>query len=927
VISSPHTTRTPTALVVLVTLAIAGGARAEQGGAFHEVPLPGGAAALARAAGLDPAIEPWRVVVEVIRRVHFTGDQSLSAQVQSHLREAATHAGGELALLPLAPQFWEASVFEAPAPGELLARILANRNASLLYHGLMDLDETTLVFLSGVPETLTTVHRRHAEAFALFAGSFRIREGVVAVPGGDDGVPPWEWAVGRSVRQPDEFLLALYGRDHGRLASLYDSLAGVEPSAVRFALGLDLDAGRRRHRLRALMDAFGAAEPWWQKRGFRRPEVDAARVLREVRVRSGELAPPARRALWDAVFAEGPLAPPGAPAGGEANVDAAWLVTRVAGATPGVSVERLSALTFAQRILNGADQSSPDVLLTLRGFLRHPALLLTLERIGAREPGLLASCVRRAHQLSVYPDPRRAASAIAQFQGALGLVDRARVTGALDPPAAEALVRTLVGIQPLGGLRYYGAIARFIDQELLPALAGGGPPEERLSRALVGPPARAPVRVTWRGSSYLLADDGIERDRIARALRRLGGNPLDHVLDFCRTAAAMAAAPPTAEALQAHLLALEEAAQGLAPAGLNDLGPPVDAVAVVAEARRLSETAPVDGEGAPIRLAQPAIAAGETLLATSLATLQYALHIGPADGPALGASDVAGRHDLGYSALTPAERELTAWRLPRVAQERPWRMRGSLLALEIGLAPFALRRISNQPPDGAPSLSFDADRAGFAQGVALMSAMALTDASRDGLVEALRRGRGRVERAGADARELERLAEQAGVAGWRRNTLAWLSRRGEGSQLRRFFTLMELLQLGDREHTADAWGVSDVPSDGLLTRLPDARSWDELLGHQGRLAPRIPDLNLRIAEALAERALPARLAPAVLAFAIQDLLDAAQPVSAADGYSVARYARDLSGERVDDYIEALAKGGLLRRITDGGHEPAAQAAP
>jgi hypothetical protein len=306
--------------------------------------------------------------------------------------------------------------------------------------------------------------------------------------------------------------------------------------------------------------------------------------------------------------------------------------------------------------------------------------------------------------------------------------------------------------------------------------------------------------------------------------------------------------------------------------------------------------------------------------------LQYAIHIGPAEGPVAGAGEVGNRHDFGVSALTPAERELTPWRLPRPGQERPWRLRGALLALDVALAPFALRRISNEPPAAAPALGFDADRIGFAQGVALMNPFALTDSSRDGLADAVRRGRRQVERAGADPAEIERLARQAGIAGWRRNTLAWLARR-DASQLERCFTLAELRQIGDPENAADAWGVPDVPVDGLLPRLPAARSWDDLLGQQGRLAPRVPDLNLRIALALAEQGLPARLAPAVLAYAVQGLLDDAQPAGGADGYSVARHARDLPGERIDAFIGALAEEGVLRPAADSRHEPATGRTP
>jgi hypothetical protein len=57
--------------------------------------------------------------------------------------------------------------------------------------------------------------------------------------------------------------------------------------------------------------------------------------------------------------------------------------------------------------------------------------------------------------------------------------------------------------------------------------------------------------------------------------------------------------------------------------------------------------------------------------------------------------------------------------------------------------------------------------------------------------------------------------------------------------------------------------------------------------------------------------LPARLAPAVLAFAVQDLLDEVQPAYLEDAWAIARYARDLPPTRIEDYVSSLVGGGPL----------------
>jgi hypothetical protein len=71
------------------------------------------------------------------------------------------------------------------------------------------------------------------------------------------------------------------------------------------------------------------------------------------------------------------------------------------------------------------------------------------------------------------------------------------------------------------------------------------------------------------------------------------------------------------------------------------------------------------------------------------------------------------------------------------------------------------------------------------------------------------------------------------------------------------------------------------------------------------------DVMLRTAQALSARRLPAVLTRDVMAFAMQDTMDAARPGYFDDWLSIAFAARDLSDDRFDDYVAALTAAGPL----------------
>ena len=95
------------------------------------------------------------------------------------------------------------------------------------------------------------------------------------------------------------------------------------------------------------------------------------------------------------------------------------------------------------------------------------------------------------------------------------------------------------------------------------------------------------------------------------------------------------------------------------------------------------------------------------MLAASLLSLAYALDLGDPDGTALLAEDVSRRHDFGLGIRDGDVRQRAAWALPRqeVIPGVPWHVTGSLVGLDIALAPLALRRVSAEGVLEAPRLT------------------------------------------------------------------------------------------------------------------------------------------------------------------------------------------------------------------------------
>lgn len=874
---------------------------------WGELPLRASSERLALAVGLEPPVESWRLLFGVSSRIHPAsgGQASAGARLQAVQAELARDRPSEedssalLAPVPLAPDLWRQAVFDQPvAGGELARALLLDRAASLVYRAVSQLDPETLAFFSRHPELLRRVRIRQPEVFALVAGSLQVEGGRVVVPGGTAAVPLWEGLVGAEVAQPERFLARLLTAHEGRSAILLHAVNGLDPARQRFALSLAVtDPGRRHRRFRALARVFARAPRWWrtEEGSPMRPLFDPASLLGRVAVtEDGALAPPAARAFWQAAFADGAAVPDAASLSGGPPADAAWLAEQIALLPTPLARPRVMQLTFAQRVFPAASpESLPQALATVRQVAHRPALVLVLERLGLEEPSLYESVLRAAEALEAVPRGERRTRTLTQFEGALAALDRARQTGVLAPVAVQSLVASLARLRPTR-LGYWDPLTSWLDHELVPALATAvgvaqplGAEEEVWLRALAGFRAEATASPVfdWEGLPTRADPAAGERTRLAGVRRRQGGNSLEIVLAFARLARAVALDRDREEAL-ASLRAMP-----IDPSRHPSYGrtPSLPAVVSEAELGRLDSLLRLSGG----------------LLAETLASLAYAPHLGQAAGTVLAGANVARRHDLTDQPFALPE-EITG-------TGAPWHVRGSLLALEVALAPLRLRRITPDLPLHPPA--FDRTTlASFALSVGLRSPFAMRDADARAVLAAIERGRNRVRVLLVDSSGSSAVARDAALEPWRAQALPWLLAH-EPAALDDFFSLAELLRLGGPVALPEqAWGLPELAlGGGLRLRRPPPLLLQRAVGQDRRelLAAALEDPLLKVAIELQARRLPASLAGATLALLTQSIADEGPQELADDPLALGRFLRTLPSARFDDYVSALAGDGPL----------------
>jgi hypothetical protein len=846
--------------------------------------------------------------------------------------------------LPLAANAWARLVDGADRdPNNLLPALVADRRASLLYYGLMSLDAPTRAFIATNESLLDDLLKGNRPAILASVGrSVRVRDGSVDVPGGPPAVAAWEALLRERVAQPASFILGLLDREGGRVALLYDAVDHLDPPRQAFALGAGApDPAARTEHLRALLAACLPSLVGWDPeiRPFRRVIFDPVHLLTVTRVLpSGELPAPAGRRFWSSVLAAWDL--PEDPAAmvqpdvQDTNADAVWLVQQICVADPVRRQQLFRVWLYGQRAFHGvAPTELPQVLVALRGAARFPTLSQTLERMGITDATVCAAAVRHAQRLSDIGDRAVAARSLGQFQGALAALERIRFSRMISASVARRLVGTLTAVPLSPDGNYQGGVAAWLETQLLPSLlpvsesraAAAGAvvsAEATLLAAMAGvSPRAASLDIEWEGLPYRVDVGASEFARMVAVRQKQGGHSLDAVLAFCREPARLRDSVKSPSDITARVAALNAAVAALAevPRGLFDEpGRDPDLRRLAADASEdLQKIRSVKDLSKIGRIAEPLDRAGDELLARVLVSIAYAAPLGDPAGPELLAGDPSVRHDFGFEERVRDVRTVNPWRVPQraVGVAGGWRATGAVLGLDVGLAALAVRRLETDglpPPPGGN----DIDRAALAATVALSNPFEVTDVDRDTLTDAIRRGRARLTGTTAHPSALPELARAARLNEWWRQVIPWVQAR-EPERMPDYFSLADLVRISEAETTPvalSAWGAAGLDTEGCLClHYPGPGARDTLAGRMGTalVVEQSVDLQLRVAEALSDLALPATLARAIMAFATQDVLDAYRPAYIDDWSAMVAAVRSLSDGRFVDYVAALTAGGPL----------------
>jgi hypothetical protein len=290
---------------------------------------------------------------------------------------------------------------------------------------------------------------------------------------------------------------------------------------------------------------------------FSKPLHDLATLLMRMRVdRLGSPLSPADRSFWSEVFASDDLQETSvARQRDEGPVDAAWLANAISGSELYWRGDRIDQFAFGQRVFSHISSAQwPDAIVAIRGFPRQRMLALALEEGGIGTPAIYALAARRANQISTRR-ANRAFWTLAQLQSALAQVLRMIKLGTIEPAAGEALVASLCAVPLDDGGRYSGAMAVWVQRELLPRLPPGPSAESQMIAALAGPAGRA-TRVSWEGQEYRLDLATAERTRIELVRTKQVGYSVDLAFDLHAIARTLAAERPTAQDLRSAVARL-----------------------------------------------------------------------------------------------------------------------------------------------------------------------------------------------------------------------------------------------------------------------------------------------------------------------------------------------------------------------------------
>jgi hypothetical protein len=932
--------RGPSWALTLATLAacLSWSVPAQAEDAWPLVTLPGGRATLLPSLGLAADLPRAMVVGEIIRTVYPARDARGRLHVALTTYFAAPpNDGDETVPLPMPLEFWQKHVVGRAVPErELLGAILSDRRASLICYGLLGVDAETRAFILATPSIVAAMTERDASGFASFANIVRVRNGALDLPGGPDAAAVWANLLGTSPQKPADAIHALVVGDYGRLPLFVEAIDELDPAHRALAISPGEADQARIARLRSLYRSFIA--------------VDYSRNLEDLTFQRVPLGPAVMLAAlppgqnqtvegpedyWRALMANVTVPASAADEWGEFDMSVP--------ATPGFVLDRfaqealpgrrelISTVYFVERLVARFPQASlADRVFFGHAFRRYEGLLLTLERVGVDDLEVWRALVEQARALDARASIDVDVLSVL-LQAPLAIIDRAVQVRTLDPHTATTLLAGFARIDP-GAPRPARAVGRFLLDELLPAMTAAaledGGRETSLLHGLAGLSpsalrATSPQKVVrWEDLDYRVDPAAAEAARLREVRNRQGGNTLDTALAIVR-AELLLSASPSADNRRLATRLLRDALTSLE--GMEEDEPTslrtVDVVKIVEQA---AGDAGKSGDPHTGAIADRLARVSETVLADTLSSIVYALWIGDPDGQPFLGGNVAHRHDFGRRNAGDEERERVRWMVPEETYTvgEPWHLRGSLLALDIGLGRLALRRTTSDLPQSQPRIN-DADRRAFITSLVLMPVAGVDQASADLLVQWVAAG---AAMAGAvTPSTLGAIEDRLRLDERRRAAVLWTAEH-DAPNLSRLFLLSELVALGRPPELAmpKGWGPSEIQRTGcycLGFADPPAPQRPSLHSATSTVASVIADLQLKVLSETAALHLPASLVRGIHAAALQDYLDNARPAYIGDWWTLGELARTLSRERVLDYVSALTAGGPLvpasERATDG----------
>ena len=822
-------------------------------------------------------------------------------------------ASGEVPL-PL-PALFHERVFSSDPP---LERLAASPSALLTYYALGAMDSETLAWLAAEPDVFRRLMDDRAAALAAFGHALRVANGAVAVPGGADARLIWEALVDAPVTAPARFVMNLLDRHDGRLAHLYATVAASEPARQAFILGLTLpDPEARRRHAELVRDWFTATNPGWSAtlQPLFRPAVDPAFVLLQIDLIDGAAGPD----WWPALFTRLAHAD-GWPSRPEQTLNdlrplpatAAWVVSYVF-ENPDDAARRFEWLRYAQRMFaTAARTSAPDIEIALRALKDMPALALSLERMGERDPARLAPLARAYRRVAEAGGPGNASVALRSWQGALAVLEQIHRHSPLSAPVRTRLLTSLAAAIPAQPLEPSGQAADWLLRQLLPALFADVNAEDdmepRVFRLLLtrtgdaGPGAA----FTWEGVRYRVDRSGPAAASAARLRAVMPGARLEHLAYLDEAARALAQPPATLAAIEPVAALIDRGRAGWPADGLGEA------------ARNLRRIRADRDRARATRERQKLLAELDALAAELLPGWAYALALSPTDQAARLFSDAARLHQLS-SRETTGRWEDFAWRLAEGTTRTPdgASVRGSLLGLDIARAAEHLIRapgLVGRPASSGSAIHELTVRA-LVDRIVLRAdpgAWQVTSA----MVAAVANGRERAAALargpGGDARAWSRELSRAGISQWRQNQLAWLASRDDGAAARAVFGLTDFWRLGTTAPLPRGWGQSARPLDGCWCASGvDDRPVERFAGYTSPYSTvAMPDLLLRLGELAAALGLPPAVIEPLLPMATQDLLDQLAQI-VPDDWQPLTVSQRLTPERFEDYLNALVTRGTL----------------